>query len=137
MARVAGQEPDLTGLRGWIYLQEGSETAYGPTETMTAAKPWQILFTAVGANMPALASGLLAIKDVILGVSTGSNNVLVPLFTNDTRKRMGWAIGAAETGDGWMNLKRWRAGVTNDVSPSDSSASGQPQRYYRLEAAAP
>ena len=99
-----------TGMRGWIYLQGNS----GPTEIMTAASPWQILVTTVGTGTPA--SGILASNDVILGVSTGAGNVPVPLFTNDSRKSIGWAIGAAEAGDGVMNLKRWRAGVTNDVT---------------------
>ena len=29
---------------------------------------------------------------------------------------LGWAIGAAEAGDGELSLKRWRAGVTSDVT---------------------
>ena len=104
-----------TGLRGWIYLQAGEYgSTFGPQGLMTAAQPWQILVTAVGTNTPA--AGVFATNDVILGVSTGSNNVPVQVFTNDARKSLGWAIGDAEAGDGWMNLKRWRAGVTSDVA---------------------
>ncbi len=100
-----------TGMRGWLY-RDGNNV--GDMGTMTAQKPWQILVTAVGTNTPAY--GILATNDVLLGVSTGVGSVPVPLFTADARKSMGWAIGAAEAGDGVMNLKRWRAGVTNDVS---------------------
>jgi hypothetical protein len=99
-----------TGLRGWIY--RGGTLA--DTDDMTGHQPWQILVTSVGPNTPA--SGVLATNDVILGVSTGSGKVPVPFFTNDARKSLGWAIGAAEAGDGVMNLKRWRNGVTQDVA---------------------
>ena len=130
---VAQQGPDLTktnpasiaftynlgptGMRGWIYVPfPGGDAQYdiSTQERMTAFPPYQILVTSVGTSTPA--SGILASNDVILGVSTGSNNVPVSVFTNDTRRSLGFAIGAAEAGDGWMNLKRWRAGVTNDVA---------------------
>ena len=130
---VAQQGPDLTktnpasinftynlgptGMRGWIYVPYpggDAQNDIATQERMTAFPPYQILVTSVGTNTPA--SGILASNDVILGVSTGSNNIPVPLFTSDTRKSLGWAIAAAEAGDGWMNLKRWRAGVTNDVA---------------------
>ena len=128
---VAQQAPDLTatnlalinttstynlgptGLRGWIYTYT-SNYLQASEGAQTSFQPWQILVTTVGTGTPA--SGILASNDVILGVSTGAGNLPVPLFTNDTRKSIGWAIGAAEAGDGVMNLKRWRAGVTNDVT---------------------
>ena len=100
-----------TGMRGWLYRDGRNVGDYG---LMTAQKPWQILVVAVGANTPAY--GIMASNDVILGVSTGLGNLPVPLFTNDARKCLGWAIGAAEAGDGAMNLKQWRAGVTNEVT---------------------
>jgi len=97
-----------TGMRGWMYRDGNNVGDFG---TMTAQPPWQILVTTVGANTPA--SGMLAVDDVILGASAGSG--AVPLFTNDSRKCLGWAIGAAEAGDGKLKLKRWRAGTTSDV----------------------
>ncbi len=97
-----------TGMRGWMY-RDGRNV--GDLGTMTAQQPWQILITTVGANTPA--SGLLASDDVILGASAGSGPV--SLFTNDSRKSLGWAIVAAEAGDGTLKLKRWRAGATNEV----------------------
>ena len=100
-----------TGLRGWLYRDGRNVGDFG---TMTAQKPWQILIVTVGANTPA--SGIILSNDVILGVSTGVGQLPVPLFTNDARKSIGWAIGAAEATDGWLNLKRWRAGGTSDVS---------------------
>ncbi len=107
-----------TGMRGWLY-RNGATHFYGQLaaaadDLITAVPPWQILVVAVGANTPA--SGIMASNDVIMGVSTGAGNTPVPLFNNDARKSIGWAIGAAEAGDGVMNFKRWRAGVTNDVS---------------------
>jgi hypothetical protein len=99
-----------TGMRGWLY-RDGANV--GDLGTMTGLQPWQILVTAVGTNTPAY--GNLAVNDVLLGVSTGEGTP-VSLFTADARKSIGWAIGAAEAGDGVMNLKRWRAGVTHDVS---------------------
>ncbi len=102
-----------TGMRGWIYNHSSGYTN-GTQGTTTSFQPWQILVTTVGSNTPAF--GILASNDVILGVSTGAGNLPVPLFTNDARKSFGWAIGAAEAGDGKMNFKRWRAGVTNDVT---------------------
>jgi Family of unknown function (DUF6288) len=101
-----------TGMRGWIYRNTASGA--GAQGLMTAASPWQILVVTVGANTPS--SGILASNDVILGVSAGAGNLPVPLFTNDSRKSLGWAIGDAEAGDGVLNFKRWRAGVTNDVA---------------------
>jgi hypothetical protein len=97
-----------TGMRGWIYIDRNNVGDYG---TMTAQQPWQILVTTVGASTPA--SGIMASNDVILGASAGSG--AVPFFTNDSRKCLGWAIGAAEAGNGILKLKRWRAGTTSDV----------------------
>ncbi len=106
-----------TGLRGWIYIPYpggDAQNAIASQELMTSFAPYQVLVTAVGTNTPA--AGIIQTNDVLLGVNTGLNNLPVALFTNDTRKSIGWAIGAAEAGDGWMNFKIWRAGVTNDVS---------------------
>ena len=99
-----------TGLRGWIH--RGGVLV--DTNDMTGHRPWQILVTSVGKDTPA--QGMLAPDDVILGVSTGAGKGSVPLFTQDSRKSMGLAIGAAEAGDGLLNLKCWRAGTTRDVS---------------------
>jgi hypothetical protein len=98
-----------TGMRGWIY-HAWSVTA--EQDATTAFAPYQILVTTVAPKTPA--SGILAADDVILGASAGSG--AVPLFTGDARKSLGWEIGAAEAGNGILKLKRWRAGVTTDVS---------------------
>lgn len=100
-----------TGMRGWIdngWPETPAQDGY------TAFAPYQILVTEVAAATPA--SGVLAIDDVILGASTGVG--AVPLFTSDARKSLGWTIGAAEAGNGILKFKRWRAGVTTDVSIS-------------------
>ena len=112
-----------TGLRGWVY-NYSTGTGSGLSmpvlgcnmvdSTTTSFKPWQILVVAVGANTPVV--GIMASNDVILGVSVGLGSLPVPYFTNDARKSVGWAVGAAEAGDGVMNLKRWRAGATADVT---------------------
>ncbi|MCX6880057.1 MAG: DUF6288 domain-containing protein [Verrucomicrobia bacterium] len=99
-----------SGMRGYIY-HNWPVTAR--QDAFTALGPWQILVTSVGANTPA--SGIMAKDDVILGVSTGAGTP-VPLFASDARESFGMAITAAEAGDGVMKLKRWRAGVTADVS---------------------
>jgi len=98
-----------TGMRGWIYSAWPETPGRAGT---TAFAPYQILVTTVAASTPA--AGILATDDVILGASTGSGSV--PLFTSDARMSLGWAIGAAEAADGILKLKRWRAGVTTDVS---------------------
>ena len=98
-----------TGMRGWIdngWPETPAQDGY------TAFAPYQILVTTVGAGTPA--AGVLAVNDVILGASAGSG--AVPLFTSDARKSLGLAIGAAEAGTGLLKFKRWRAGVTTDVS---------------------
>ncbi len=98
-----------TGMRGWIY-HAWSVTA--EQDATTGFAPYQILVTTVADKTPA--AGLLAADDVILGASTGGG--AVPLFTSDARKSLGRAIGAAEADKGILKLKRWRAGVTSDVS---------------------
>ena len=100
-----------TGMRGWMLSD--SHPALG---TITAGS-WQILVVGVGAGTPA--AGLMASNDVILGVSAGAGTPVTAWTysaTNDVRKSLGWAIGAAEASDGKLNLKRWRAGVTTDVT---------------------
>ena len=98
-----------TGMRGWIdngWPETAAQDGY------TAFAPYQILVTTVGTGTPA--AGILAVDDVILGASAGSG--AVPLFTSDARKSLGLAIGAAEAANGVLSFKRWRAGVTTDVS---------------------
>ena len=98
-----------TGMRGWIY-HAWSVTA--EQDATTAFAPYQILVTTVADKTPA--AGALAADDVILGANAGSG--AVALFTGDARKSLGRAIGAAEAGNGLLKLKRWRAGVTTEVS---------------------
>ena len=98
-----------TGMRGWIdngWPETPAQDGY------TAFAPFQILVTEVATNTPG--AGVLAIDDLILGASTGTG--AVPLFTSDARKSFGWAIGSAEATTGVLKIKRWRAGVTTDVS---------------------
>jgi hypothetical protein len=109
--RVVTYNLGPTGLRGWIYSHGGGAGSFG---RHTSHQPWQILVTTVGTNTPA--TGNLEVNDVLLGVSTGSAAVPVPLFSQDARRSLGLAIGAAEAGDGTLNLKRWRAGVVSDVT---------------------
>ena len=98
-----------TGLRGWIYNKEGD----GHEGTISALSR-QILVTV--ASGPAV--DVLAVDDVILGAGWGTASEPVPLFTRDARKSFGRAIGEAEKADnrGILRIKRWRAGVTSDVS---------------------
>jgi hypothetical protein len=106
-----------TGMRGWIYVDR-TGNAYGVSrgvdETMTDTRPYQVLVTSIGTNTPAVSA--FQVNDVLLGVNTGLNNFPVSLFTNDTRRAIGTAIGAAEAGDGWMNFRVWRAGVLTNLS---------------------
>ena len=97
-----------TGMRGWIYLDPG--VIY--IDDVSAWAPYQILVTVVCTNTPAY--GIMTTNDVILGASAGTGDV--PLFTADARKSLGWAIGDAEASTGILKIKRWRAGVTDDVS---------------------
>ena len=104
-----------TGLRGWIYVAKGGRPwSRGLDESMTDERPYQVLVVCVGTNTPA--SGVFKYQDVILGVSIGSNHIPIPLFTNDTRKAIGRAIGDAEAGDGWMNFSVWRGGKNTTLS---------------------
>ena len=126
--RAAGTPPDLTasgeiakvsrswtwnlgatGMRGWIYHAWPATMNH---DDVTAFAPYQILVTAVAEGTPA--AGVMAVDDVILGVSTGTG--AVPLFTSDARKSLGRAIGEAEAGKGVLRFKRWRAGAVTDVS---------------------
>ena len=100
-----------TGMRGWIYH---AWPATPNIDDVTLFAPYQILVTTVAAGTPA--AGVMAVDDVILGASAATG--AVPLFTTDARKSLGWAIGDAEAGNGVLKLKRWRAGVTSDVSIS-------------------
>ena len=102
-----------TGMRGWIYVTSNSGSLNIGQEGLITDESRQILVTVVASGTPA-ASGL-AVNDVILGVSTGAGTPTT-YFTSDARKSFGWAIGAAEAGDGVLNLKRWRAGTTSDVA---------------------
>ena len=102
-----------TGMRGSIYNSGDGSDAVGQ-EGIISALSRQILVTVVGPNTPA--AGVLAVDDVILGACAGSG--AVPMFTSDARKSFGWAIGDAEkaSNNGVLGLKRWRAGVTTDVT---------------------
>ena len=101
-----------TGLRGWIYVSSGNVGADG----LITGESRQILVTVVGSGTPA--AGVLAVDDVILGVDWGTGTNSVTLFASDARKNFGAAIGEAErtANSGLFRHKRWRAGVTNDVS---------------------
>jgi autotransporter-associated beta strand protein len=101
-----------TGLRGWISVSSGNVGADG----LITGESRQILVTVVGSGTPA--AGVLAVDDVILGVDWGTGTNSVTLFASDARKNFGAAIGEAErtANSGLFRLKRWRAGVTNDVS---------------------
>ncbi len=98
-----------TGMRGWIdngWPETPEQDGY------TAFAPYQILVTTVAAGTPA--AGIMAVDDVILGA--GTDTAAVPPFTGDARKSLGRALGAAEAANGILKLKRWRAGVTTEVS---------------------
>ena len=86
-----------TGLRGWMFYQDGRTT-----------DARQILVTAVDKGSPA--DGILAVGDVILGAGGKP-------FDGDARIRLANAITAAETkqGGGVLRLIRWRAGQTANV----------------------
>ena len=86
-----------TGLRGWMFYQDG-RTTYAR----------QILVTAVDKGSPA--DGIVAVGDVILGAGGKP-------FDGDARIRLANAITAAETkqGGGLLRLTRWRAGETANV----------------------
>ncbi len=97
-----------TGIRGWICISSGN---MGPDDIITGESR-QILVTV--ASTPG--SAVLTVDDVILGAMAGSSGT-VPLFTSDSRKAFGAAIGDAESpGAGTLRVKRWRAGTTTDVN---------------------
>ena len=103
-----------TGMRGLIFNGgDGNGSSSGNEGTISALSR-QILVTVVGPNTPA--AGVLAVDDVILGACAGSGTV--PMFSSDARKSFGWALGEAEkeSNNGVLGLKRWRAGVTTDVT---------------------
>ena len=102
-----------TGLRGWMYLRRGWGTTYGQDGTMTD-EDRQILVTVASAP----GNSVLAVDDLILGVGWGSGTDPLPMFTSDARKAFGAAITEAEKSEngGILRIKRWRAGVTTDVS---------------------
>jgi autotransporter-associated beta strand protein len=102
-----------TGLRGWIHLSRGWGTTYGQEGTMTGESR-QILVTVASAP----GNSALAVDDLILGVDWGSGTGAIPSFTSDARKAFGAAITQAEKPEngGILRIKRWRAGVTTDIS---------------------
>lgn len=107
---VYGQTYNLgaTGLRGWIYINPNGVGHDG----LQTDQSRQILVTV--ASTPA--NAVLAVDDVILG-AMATNSGTVPLFSSDCRKAFGAAITDAEkTGAGTLRVKRWRAGVTDDVN---------------------
>lgn len=87
-----------TGLRGWMFCDK-----------LVTTDARQIAITAVDRGSPA--EGLLAVGDVLLGVSGKP-------FSYDPRKELGLAITAAETeaGGGRLTLTRWRAGKADEVT---------------------
>jgi hypothetical protein len=102
-----------TGMRGWIHISRSAGGTQGDDGTMTDESR-QILVTV--ASTPA--SAQLQVNDVILGVDWGSGTGAIPAFTSDARKAFGNAITQAEKAEnnGILRIKRWRAGVTTDVS---------------------
>lgn len=86
-----------TGLRGWIYCDK-----------MVTSDARQIAITKIEKGSPA--DGVLAIGDVLLGVSGKP-------FSYDPRTELGRAITAAEStaSDGKLTLTRWRSGKTEEV----------------------
>lgn len=86
-----------TGLRGWMFC-----------DRLVTTDARQIAITAVDKGSPA--DGLIAVGDVILGVS-GKN------FSYDPRTEFGKAITQAESamGDGKLVLTRWRGGQIDNV----------------------
>lgn len=86
-----------TGLRGWMHC-----------DTLTTRGARQIVVTTVEPESPA--DGILAVGDVILGVSGTP-------FADDPRTAMGRAVTVAESraGGGQLHLTRWRADTTEEV----------------------
>jgi hypothetical protein len=87
-----------TGARGWMFSDK--------LETSDAR---QIAVTKVEDGSPA--DGILAVGDVILGVSGKP-------FTSDPRSALGKALSAAESeaGGGRLSLIRWRDGTEHEVA---------------------
>ena len=85
-----------TGARGWMY-----------TNQLSTAEARQVYITKVAAGSPA--SGVLDIGDVILGVAGKP-------FSFDPRQEIGRALTAAEATDGKLDLTRWRAGKTDQIT---------------------
>ena len=87
-----------SGARGWIF-----------SDKMVTTDARQIAITQVAAGSPA--DGVLAVGDVILGVSGQP-------FSRDPRGELGEALTAAESepGGGKLSLIRWRAGRSGDVA---------------------
>ena len=87
-----------TGARGWMY-----------SDTMVTTDARQILVTKVTKGTPA--DGILAEKDVILGVAGQA-------FSSDPRTEFGKALTIAESkkGGGQLGLLRWRDGKTETVT---------------------
>jgi hypothetical protein len=102
-----------TGMRGWIHISRTAGGTQGDDGTMTDESR-QILVTV--ASTPA--NGQMQVDDLILGVDWGSGTGAIPLFTSDARKAFGNAITQAEKteNNGILRIKRWRAGITTDVS---------------------
>ena len=86
-----------TGSRGWMFSDKRS-----------TADARQIRVTEVAKGSPA--DGILAVGDVILGVSGKP-------FSHDPRSEFGTALTSAESeaGGGKLALTRWRAGKTDEV----------------------
>lgn len=87
-----------TGARGWMY-----------SNNMVTTTARQIAITKVDQGSPA--DGILAIGDVILGVSGKA-------FSHDPRTELGKALTIAEStaGGGKLSLTRWRAGKTESIT---------------------
>lgn len=87
-----------TGARGWMY-----------SNNMVTTAARQIAITKVDQGSPA--DGILAVGDVILGVSGKA-------FSHDPRTELGKALTIAEStaGGGKLSLTRWRAGKTENIS---------------------
>ena len=87
-----------TGLRGWMFCDQ-----------MVTTDARQISITKVEKGSPA--DGLLAVGDVILGVSGKP-------FSYDPRTEFGKALTTAESqaGGGKLTLTAWRAGKTEEIT---------------------
>ncbi len=86
-----------TGARGWIY-----------SDRLVTNDARQVAITKVDKGSPA--EGVLAVGDVILGVSGKA-------FSYDPRTELGKALTAAETetGGGKLAVTRWRSGKAEEV----------------------